>query len=254
MEKVAAIFDEVQRIPSASNKACIPKINKILQNESDESENSILLGIWRGCLDRCLLCAKKEKKVDKMIDFLSCFVSSKATSDKVFNSCIEHLLERSKATNKVIRLRACQMIQRVIVGTEDSGKEMYEDTIKSIVDTLLPRLKDKVPGVRVWALKILSHLHQDGDGINEEILRLMQCDSSKDVRVAAVENVRLSKETLSALIARVKDVRPEVRIAVYTRLSAKDIVSAKVRRYFLCVRRYFLCVLLLLMTGKRKLN
>lgn len=237
MEKVTAIFDEVQRIPSASNKSCIPKLNKILDGEAEEERGAILQGIWRGCLDRCLLCAKKEHLVDKMIDFLSSFVSSKATNDIVFSSCIDHLLMRSQATEKVVRLRTCQMILRVIIGTTESVKEVSEVSIKSIIDTLLPRLRDKVPGVRVWAVKILSNLQMEAEGITEELIRLLQSDSSKDVRVATVESICLSKITLPHVIARVTDVRPEVRIAVYTRLSSKHILAKVIRSEKCCLFR-----------------
>ena len=229
MEKVASLFDEIQRNSSTNNKARIPKLNKVLQSESEEERDSILQSIWRGCLDRCLLCAKKENVVEKMIDFLSSFVSSQATTDAVFNSCTKHLLDRSRATNKVVRLRTCQMLLSIILGTIESGKEVSEDTLKSIVDSLFSRLKDKVPAVRVWAVKVASQLQTMGDGLTEEICRLLQSDTSKDVCVVAVEGISLTKLTLPLIIARVKDVRPEVRIAVYNRLSEKDTISVKVR-------------------------
>ena len=229
MEKISAIFDEVQRIPSASNKSCIPKLNKILATESDEGKLAVLSTIWRGCLDQCLLCAKKENVVDKLIDFLASFVSNKSTIDLAYISCVDHLTQRLKAVNKVIRLRACQMVLRIIVGTIESDKLVSDSTLKKMTDMLLPRLKDKVPGVRVLAVKALGNLQSEGDGITEEILRLLQRDSSKEVRIAAVDCICLSKTTLPLVIARVKDVKPEVRIAVYNRLSAKGMVSAKVR-------------------------
>jgi hypothetical protein len=230
MEKVASILSEVQRIPSASNKLCIPKLNKVLQAESVEGQKEILRSIWRGCLDQCLLCSKKEHVIDKMVEFFVTFVSTKATIDLVFNSYIEHLLERSKAINKNTRLRACQMILCVIISASESGKEIFEDTVKMITDVLTSRLKDKVPGVRVCAVKIIGILLTDGDGMLEKLLKLLQSDNSKDVRVAAVEYIRLTKFTLPFIIARVKDVRPEVRTAVYARLSIKKDSSAKVKK------------------------
>lgn len=228
MEKVNALFEELYRIPSASNRAFIPKLNKILSAESADIRGSIMQGIWRGCLDQCLLCAKKEHVVDKMIDFLAIFVSAVTTDDAVYISCIEHLSYRVKAVNKVVRLRACQMMLRVIIGTMESDKLVSDDTLRKMADILLPRLKDKVPGVRVLAVRALGNLQSEGDGINEEILRLMQRDSSKEVRIAAVDCICLTKITLPIIIARVKDVKPEVRIAVYSRLAAKGMVNAKV--------------------------
>ena len=228
MEKVNALFEELYRIPSASNRAFIPKLNKILSAESADIRGSIMQGIWRGCLDQCLLCAKKEHVVDKMIDFLAIFVSAVTTDDAVYISCIEHLSYRVKAVNKVVRLRACQMMLRVIIGTMESDKLVSDDTLRKMADILLPRLKDKVPGVRVLAVRALGNLQAEGDGINEEILRLLQRDSSKEVRIAAVDCICLTKITLPIIIARVKDVKPEVRIAVYSRLAAKGMVNAKV--------------------------
>ena len=228
MDKIGAILDEVQRIPSASGKAFIVKLNKLLLLESEESQENILKAIWRGCLDQCLLCAKKEHVVDKMIEFLGSFISAKSTIDMAYTSCIDHLTLRSKATNKVVRFRSSQMVLRIIVGTMDSDKLVSEATLKKMCDMLRPRLRDKFPNVRVIALRALGNLQSDCDGINKEILQLLQRDSSKEVRIAAIDCICLSKDTLPILIARVKDVKPEVRIAVYSRLSAKGAVNAKV--------------------------
>jgi hypothetical protein len=141
------------------------------------------------------------------------------------------LLQRSRAVDKAVRLRACQLIAGIMLKVQ--GSEVAEEVLVKMIDVLTPRLRDKAPNVRVWAVKVFEWLQIEDDFITEEMARLLNEDSSKEVRVAAVESICMSKTVLPLIIARVKDIKPEVRIAAMKRLSdpsihAKCIDSASV--------------------------
>ena len=88
-------------------------------------------------------------------------------------------------------------------------------------ETLIPRLRDKAPNVRMWAVKALGRLQNaecENDALTMEIQRLMETDSSDAVRVAAVDNIAVAKHTLASIVSRVRDVKKEVRVAALERL------------------------------------
>jgi hypothetical protein len=231
MEKVASIFGEVQKRHQNSMKENIKKLISIIQSEPEEKVQEILTAICRGCFDTCLLCAKKEPEIEKMIKFLADFVSSSLESiGVIFNTCMDHLLKRSEAVDKVIRYRACQIIHLIMGHLPPGEDRIDDDLIQKMITVLSSRFSDKAPNVRVWAIKALSQLQDEGGEVVKEISRLMLVDTSKDVRVTAVERIYFDKDTLPLIIDRIKDVRPEVRIAVFKKLSSADLSTKKLNR------------------------
>lgn len=221
MDKVAAILNDVGKRPPVGNKEYVKKLIAIIQSQSEEESKDTLTAIYRGCLDKCLVSGKKEVIVDKMTKFLVLFVSSSIeVTEKIWSSCIEHLLERSKAVDKIIRFRSCQIISYILKNL--GNNEVSEKLLDNVITVLTPRLRDKAPNVRIWAIKSMDIFQSDDKKIESEIIRLMQTDSSKDVRVAAIEILSLSKENLPFIVDRIKDVKPEVRIAVFEKLSLDE--------------------------------
>ena len=90
--------------------------------------------------------------------------------------------------------------------------------------TLMPRLHDKIPNIRVWAIKALGRF-QNPEDVNDpivtELLNLMKNDSSKDVRLAAVEALYIGKRTIADIVDRVKDVHSDVRVGTINHLASK---------------------------------
>lgn len=93
-----------------------------------------------------------------------------------------------------------------------------------MMKTLTPRLHDKIPNIRVWAIKALYKFQNPDDiydPIVTELLNLMKNDSSKDVRLAAVEALYIGKRTIVAIVDRVKDVHSDVRVGTINHLANK---------------------------------
>mgnify|MGYP002259971622 CR=1 FL=1 len=72
-----------------------------------------------------------------------------------------------------------------------------------IFETMLTRLHDKIPAVRVQAVAAVSRLQDPGDTecpVISTYLSLMSTDSSAEVRRAVLLNIAISAQTLEAII------------------------------------------------------
>ena len=234
--QVRNICDEVQKSNNAQS-GCIRKFKALLEGEVDKEE--VLVALF-ACYDKVLLCAKKELAPERVVKFFSSFFSS-TTDEEIFRSAMEYLMWRSQAHDKTARFRSLQTIA-TIMSSMSSDAEIAQDlwenmslgekdsqhpalrtlTLQTLSSVLLPRLRDKAPVVRLWAIKAVARLQypqNDRDPIIKELIRLMSTDSSRDIRMAAVSTVQVNKLSLPAVFERIKDVRPEVRIAALEQLT-----------------------------------
>ena len=198
------------------------KVHKVNTNKMQ----SLLTGARAGdafvvicqCYDKILSCSKKEAAAELTVKFFVSLVAS-ATED-VFSSFVKYLLDRSNSLDKIVRFRSCQTISCIFKEfSEDS--EIDNDLWNTLSDTLLPRLRDKCPNVRMWSLKALKDLQDPsnpGDPIFQEFVRLLQSDTSKDVRMTAIECILVTKVSLSHIIDRLGDVKMEVRLTATQKL------------------------------------
>ena len=207
------------------HKSSIKKLVTVLQEQDEAGLNQSLELILRGYVDQYLLIAKKEPAVERVIKFFCDFLAATSLfdSDTIFLTGMDHLLKRSLATDKNVRYRACQSLAFVI--NNMSVDAVVSDALwEGVTATLTPRLKDKAPNVRMCAIKALKNLQcQNGEDTNDplmlEFIRLMDSDTAAAVRVCAVDNVEMTKLSLVSLVARVRDTKPEVRIAALERLA-----------------------------------
>jgi hypothetical protein len=207
------VFDEAQKSQKL-HKISTQKLHKLLT--SDRAREAFM--VICQCYDKILSCSKKEAAAELTVKFFVTLVAT-ATED-VFLSFVNYLLERSNSLDKIVRFRSCQTISCIF--KEFPEESEIDNTLwDALSDTLLPRLRDKCPNVRMWSLKALKDLQDPSnaeDPILQEFLRLLQSDTSKDVRIAAIECILPSKLSLSHLIDRLGDVKTEVRLAATQKL------------------------------------
>jgi hypothetical protein len=220
--RVAEIFSESQR-HSAVHKSNVKKLVAVLKEQNESDLQKCISLMFRGYVDQYLLIVKKEPAVERIVKFFCDFMAASSSSfdnDAIFLAGMEHLLNRSLVTDKNVRYRACQSLAYIITNIGDVP--ISDALLENMVQVLTPRLKDKDPKVRMWAVKTLA-LMQNGNDANDvlmlEFIRLMESDNAAAVRVCAVDTVIVSKYTLRALVARVRDIKPEVRIAALERLA-----------------------------------
>lgn len=209
------VFDEAQK----SQKMHKVGSKKLLKLLSGERAKEAFMSACQ-CFDKVLSCSKKESAAELTIRFFVSLVST--ASDDVFLSFLNYLLDRSASLDKIVRFRACQTISCVFKELPEDS-EIDDALWESLSEMLLPRLRDKCPNVRTWALRALRDLQDPcnaDDPIMQEFMRMMQSDTSKDVRIVAIESIDVNKQSLAHIIHRLRDVKTDVRVAATQKLIA----------------------------------
>lgn len=150
------IFDEAQRVTSSRN-ACSRKLKNFIEKvKSDKNKTEAFNTIFSGCIDRALAYSKTDQKVTRITSFFAESVSTFSTDN--LDICLEHLLERSEANDKTVRLRSCQLIRNILsLKLEHNNQcELSSEICEKIVKVLYPRLSDRYSNVRVQAVYALK--------------------------------------------------------------------------------------------------
>ncbi|KAF0698925.1 Aste57867_10489 [Aphanomyces stellatus] len=137
----------------------------------------------------------------------------------------------SQADDKQIRLRSIQLLALLLHHIPEIPDSIWDE----LVDSMIVRVRDKVIAIRVQSILVLKRLQQpdlQDDVVTAALLRLAVVDTSKEVRVAAVESVALTPMSVGDLLIRVRDISFDVRCAVF-RSHVKDICTALDRMYLL---------------------
>lgn len=141
------------------------------------------------------------------------------------------------AKDKAVRFRACQTISKLLNALGDDA-EIDDDVWELLQDIMIKRTQDKIPVVRVEAIKALARLQDARDAecpIIQAYVSRMESDASPgavnfaaflslqpiDVRKAALLQCALSKLTISHVLLRTRDIKDSVRAAVYKVLQDK---------------------------------
>jgi condensin complex subunit 3 len=76
---------------------------------------------------------------------------------------LKHLLDVCNAKDKAVRFRACQTVSKTLHHLEE-GTDL-DDIYEGLEKTMLKRIEDKIPGIRVQAINALGRLQdvQDAD-------------------------------------------------------------------------------------------
>ena len=126
------------------------------------------------------------------------------------------------AADKTARGRALEVIALVLerlIG--EDGAEVDEQVWTALSDAVVPRVHDKVAGVRRAACLALRRLQEDNQPATHALGRALARDSSAEVRAAAARALDPSKKTVGLLLDRCRDVNATVRKAAFDALRLK---------------------------------
>lgn len=135
------------------------------------------------------------------------------SQDALLSSVCMALLGLSDAKDKAVRFRVAQIVGRVMNAMPEEA-EVAEELFSALEERMLRRCRDKVPVVRACALRSLFRLQdpsEPDDKITGEMLRMMETDSSAEVRMAAISTIAPSKPAIRALLGRTRDTSENVR-------------------------------------------
>ncbi|XP_069140747.1 condensin complex subunit 3-like [Argopecten irradians] len=186
----------------------------------------------------------REPAVERTIDFITQFIisltpeeaqqeSADTTLDnicenKLLLEVVTFLLQVHSAKGKAIRFRCCQLINKLLSNLGENA-QIEDDMYDKIFESMLERLRDKVPVVRFHAVMALARLqdpHDDNCPVIKAYLFLISADTSPDVRRAVLSVIAPSTKTLAAILERTRDVNDTVRKMAYMVLGEKVHIKA----------------------------
>ncbi|XP_076046036.1 chromosome associated protein G isoform X2 [Oratosquilla oratoria] len=209
-----------------------PKIIKALLMTYRQSEPDEFLAEFTNLLKAPLIHGEKQLSVERTLNFAAKFACSKKTEepdkgggdseeleeeeeepDPFLNGLFGFLLNNHEANSQAVRFRVCQLINKILNYMGEEGT-IDDDLYNDIYDTMLHRLQDKVPAVRVQAVLALARLQDPRNRecpVIKAYLYHLTMDPNPDVRRAVLNNIAITFQTLPDVLERTRDVRDVVR-------------------------------------------
>ena len=231
-EKVVAVLDAAQN--GRQNESKLVKLLTKMEKEADPQE---FFSAVMDPLKRALLVPKKEPAVERCLKLIAHYaalglvqaddnVDDDMEDPNSFHMLLlNQLLAYHQAKNKSVRLHSCQLVAMIV----DKALSMVDDNYSvpvelwdAIQTSMLKRLYDRVPAVRVQAVYTLQRLQNPEDlecPIILEYVHLLECDSVIEVRKAALTCVCVNKKTLPVVMQRTRDVNDTIRQQAYKKLA-----------------------------------
>ncbi|KAJ8247413.1 hypothetical protein GJAV_G00246110 [Gymnothorax javanicus] len=195
-------------------------------------------------LKYAMIVYKREPAVENVIEFVSRFATSfdvpvsneETTEDEeeeeienpFLNFLFNFLLESHNANSHAVRFRACQLINKVLGGMAENA-QIDDDLFDQIHETMLVRVTDKFPNVRIQAALAMARLQEpqnpDCPTIKAYIL-ILENDSNPEVRRAVLSCIAPCAQTLPKILRRTRDVKENVRKLAYQVLAEKVHIRA----------------------------
>lgn len=211
--QIEAIFNDAQQ-SLAKHRRCAERL-RALQRKADARA-------FAEALFACIACVlpifKREPAAERVVEFVVRFLTEAGEDDAgeqdelIGRICLP-LLGLSDARDKAVRFRVSQLVGRIMNAMPEEA-EVSDDLFVAVEERMLRRCRDKVPVVRACALRALFRLQDPSgpsDAISSELLRMMEHDSSPEVRMAAISTVAPSKPAIRGLLSRTRDVTEAVR-------------------------------------------
>jgi hypothetical protein len=138
-------------------------------------------------------------------------VSSEGATEAIAARAMEFstvLLER-------VRGQACQLMGFLALHLSSREEEWAQEWFEALKESIMPRLTDKSQFVRNSAIRASANFFS-GDDSSDDLLEMLLWNSWHDPsvanRVAAVEALPITKDTVDHIITRVRDVKEKVRV------------------------------------------
>ncbi|XP_071828621.1 condensin complex subunit 3-like [Apostichopus japonicus] len=183
---------------------------------------------------------RREAAVERTLDFAAKFITSFAadiesdsdregkttTSGEEQNFMLfmfDFLLLSHNANDRAVRFRVCQMLNKLLNSLGEDA-QIDDELYNRIYQSMLQRLKDKCPMVRIQAVTALARLQDPEDAecpVITAYMYLLNHDPHFEVRRMILSCIAPSRKTLPALLERTRDVKEGVRKLAYTVLSEK---------------------------------
>ncbi|EDV20086.1 uncharacterized protein TRIADDRAFT_32599, partial [Trichoplax adhaerens] len=188
-------------------------------------------------LRHILIVFKQEAAVERLIDFIARFATEtvgdyendddqtaiQERSNQFMIFLLQFLLSINQAQDRGIRYRSCQLVCKLLNNLSEDA-QIDDDLYNLIYEAMLERLYDKVPAVRIQAVRAVARLQDPTDEdciVIKKYIELISKDSSAEVRRAVLANIAINALTLPEIIERTKDIKESVRRVAYQVLAER---------------------------------
>ncbi|CAM0913331.1 unnamed protein product [Alopecurus aequalis] len=161
---------------------------------------------------------------DRVARFAAAFASASASAagDGFLEGFLRFLLAASAAAHRPARFRSCQIISEIIMQLPDDA-EVSDEIWDEVIDGMKVRVQDKIPAIRVFAVRAVSRfaIEEDDGGIIDIFLETLEKEQNAEVRKTIILSLPPSNATLESIIESTRDANESVRRAAYSVLSTK---------------------------------
>ena len=214
------VFQSAQ-ISKANHRKNLEIMDKLLAEAApDQNKMSGFAATLMQGVHRIVLTESSETAVMNVILFIS---HHAAQHEEIFVYLMDLLLPLAGDAQGCVRLKVCQFVAHMFESVEKYKAQV--EINEELFETLLDRLRDKLPAVREAAAQACQRLQSVKDArcqqLTAELGRLLQSDTNINVRKSALRNIVVSRETLPHIVSRTRDTNPDVRIIAYRVLREK---------------------------------
>ncbi|KAG7458740.1 hypothetical protein MATL_G00223870 [Megalops atlanticus] len=236
--EIKEAFERAQK--GHNNKA---KLVAALQNRYNKLEDKTTFHEeFVHYLKYAMIVYKREPAVENVIEFVSKFATSfhlavdndetieeeEEEENPFLNYLFNFLLKSHNANSHAVRFRVCQLINKILGGMAENA-QIDDDLFDRIHETMLTRVTDKFPNVRIQAALAMARLqepqNEDCPTIKAYIL-ILENDSNPEVRRAVLSCIAPCAQTLPRILRRTRDVKENVRKLAYEVLAEKVHIRA----------------------------
>ncbi|PQQ01291.1 condensin complex subunit 3 isoform X1 [Prunus yedoensis var. nudiflora] len=223
MLKIAQILNDA----STSNATHNRKLKELSALRSKTSSSSLFFSAFCKTLTPLFAFQRRTASAERTVRFVSAFATARDSGpasqcDAFLEDFLRFLLPVSAAANRTHRFRACQIVSSIILQLPDDA-EVSSELWDEVIDCMKLRAGDKVPVIRISAVRALSRFASDSGNsdILDLFLDMLPLEQTVEVRKTIVLSLPPSNVTAQAVIDSTLDVSESVRKAAYCVLASK---------------------------------
>uniref|UniRef100_A0A5B6ZJY2 Putative condensin complex subunit 3 n=1 Tax=Davidia involucrata TaxID=16924 RepID=A0A5B6ZJY2_DAVIN len=221
MQKIFRILDEAR----ASYATHIRKLKELSTLRSSSPDR--FFSAFSKTLVPLFNFQRRTASAERIVRFVAIFASTRDSNhpsicDSFLEEFLRYLLVAAAATNKMARLRACQIISEIIMRLPDDA-EVSNELWDEVTECMKLHVGDRAPIIRTFAVRALSRFAYDSENgdILDLFLEALPLEQNAEVRKTIVLSLPPSNTTATAIINRTLDVSESVRKAAYCVLASK---------------------------------
>ncbi|XP_031398839.1 condensin complex subunit 3 isoform X2 [Punica granatum] len=220
-QKIGKILDET-RTSSATHNRKLKDLSSLLSQSQPH-----FFSAFTKTLAPLFDFQRRAPASERVVHFLAAFCRSCASGAPSHGTSflinfLHFLLAAAAAASKTARFRACQIISEIILRLPDDadvGNEQWDE----VIETLMHRVKDKVPVIRIYAIRALSRFvnGSENSDILDLFLEALSLEQNVEVRKTLLLSLPPSSATSRVIIDCTLDESESVRKATYCVLANK---------------------------------